>query len=163
MGPTEKKFRAIHRSGYFAVDPDAPSSLSRDATTGFGLAAMQHEAPQSRQLLFEARVVPLGKPRLGQDPRGTQAATPKKRKSRSSDTQSHEPIEIQRYQIDYAITPSQLRFDPTPDGLEHGAMNFMVASFNADGTLRTSIGSHVKGDLNSETYQDVMTDRKSVV
>ena len=154
----DKKIHVIHRSGYFAVDPDAPSTLSRDAATGFGLAAMQHDAPQSRQLLFEARVVPLGKPTLAMDPRAGKPVTGgKKKKSHEANTVPAEPIEMQHYQIDYAINPSQLRFDPTSDGLEHGAMNFMVASFDADGTVRTSIGSHVKGDLSAQSYLDVMT------
>lgn len=152
----DKRYHLIHRSGYFAVDPNAPSPLSRDATTGFGLAAMQHDAPQSRQLLFEARVVPMGKPTLAMDPRAAHAAPARKKKKHPSDPPPA-PIEMQRYQIDYAINPSQLRFDPTPDGLEHGAMNFMVASFDTDGTVRTSIGSHVKGDLKPDSYQDVMT------
>jgi len=152
----DKKYHVIHRSGYFAVDPDAPSPLSRDASTGFGLASMQHEAPQSRQLVFEARVVPIGKPRLEQDPRAAGSASAKKKKKQPADPPPT-PVEMQKYQIDYAITPSQLRFDPTPDGLEHGAMNFMVASFDADGTVRTSIGSQVNGDLKPDPYQDVIT------
>lgn len=152
----DKKYHVIHRSGYFAVDPNAPSPLSRDASTGFGLAAMQHDAPRSRQLLFEARVVPIGNPVLEMDPRMARAA-PAKKKTKHETDPPRTPIEMQRYQIDYAITPSQLRFDPTPDGLEHGAMNFMVASFDADGTVRTSIGSHVNGDLKPDSYQDVMT------
>lgn len=151
----DKKYHVIHRSGYFAVDPNAPSSLSRDANTGFGLASMQHDAPQSRQLVFAARVVPIGKPLLEMDPRAAHSASAKKKKKRQEAPPT--PIEMQRYQIDYAITPSQLRFDPTPNGLEHGAMNFMVASFDADGTVRTSIGSHVTGDLKPDSYQDVMT------
>jgi VWFA-related protein len=153
---SDKKYHLIHRSGYFAVDPTAPSLLSRDAATGFGLAAMQHDAPQSRQLMFEARIVPIGKPMLEMDPRAARAAPAKKKKKHESDPPPT-PIEMQRYQIDYAIHPSQLRFDPAPGGLEHGAMNFMVASFNADGTVRTSIGSHVNGDLKPDSYQDVMT------
>lgn len=151
----DKKYHVIHRSGYFAVDPNAPSSLSRDANTGFGLASMQHDAPQSRQLVFAARVVPIGKPMLEMDPRAAHSAPAKKKKKRQDAPPT--PIEMQRYQIDYAITPSQLRFDPIPHGLEHGAMNFMVASFDADGTVRTSIGSHVTGDLKPDSYQDVMT------
>jgi hypothetical protein len=151
----ERKFHLIHRAGYFAVDPDAPSALSKDATTGFGLAAMQHDAPQSRQLLFEARVVPIGKPMLQQDPHAVHS--PKKKRGPQPDSHPAAPIEMQRYQIDYAITASQLRFDPAPDGLEHGAMNFMVASFDPDGSARSSIASHVKGDLNPETYRDVVT------
>jgi VWFA-related protein len=152
----DKKYHVIHRSGYFAVDPNAPSPLSRDATTGFGLAAMQHDAPQSRQLVFEARVVPIGKPLLEMDPRAAHSVPAKKKKKHAADPPPT-PIEMQRYQIDYAIHPSQLRFDPTSDGLEHGAMNFMVASFDANGTARTSIGSHVNGDLKPDSYQDVMT------
>ena len=153
---SDKKYHVVHRSGYFAVDPNAPSPLSRDAATGFGLAAMQHDAPQSRQLMFEARVVPIGKPMLELDPRAARSVPAKKKKKHQGDPPPT-PIEMQRYQIDYAIHPSQLRFDPAPGGLEHGAMNFMVASFNADGTVRTSIGSHVNGDLKPDSYQDVMT------
>jgi hypothetical protein len=41
--------------------------------------------------------------------------------------------------------------------MEHGAMNFMVASFDRDGTVHTSIASHVNGDIKPDTYQDVMT------
>ncbi|HKW18466.1 MAG TPA: VWA domain-containing protein [Terriglobales bacterium] len=152
----EKKYHLIHRSGYYAVDPDAPSPLSRDATTGFGLASMQHDAPESRQLLFEARVVPIGKPLPRMDSRPAHSSTQTKKKKHQS-TEPPKPIEMQRYDIDYAITPSQLHFDSTPDKLEHGAMNFMVASFDADGTVRTSIASHVKDDLKPEEYNDVMT------
>lgn len=152
----DKKEHLIHRSGYYAVDPDVPSPLSKDATTGFGLASMQHDAPQSRQLLFEARVVPIGKPVMGMDPRAAHLSTTG-RKTKHQSVEPREPIEMQRYQIDYAITPSQLHFDPTPDGLEHGAMNFMVASFDGDGTVRTSIASHVKGDLKPDEYNEVMT------
>lgn len=152
----DKKNHVIHRSGYFAVDPDAPSAQSKDAATGFGLASMQHDAPQSRQLLFEARIVPIGKPFLAMDPRGIHSSATK-RKKHESDRVSMEPIEMQRYEVDYAITPSQVYFDSTPDGLEHGAMNFMLASFDGDGTVRTSIASRVKRDLKPDEFQDVMT------
>jgi VWFA-related protein len=155
LASSEKKYHLIHRSGYYAVDPDAPSPLSKDATTGFGLASMQHDAPQSRQLLFEARVVPIGKPMLEMDPRTAHPVASHKKK-KHQDAEPPKPIEMQRYELDYAITPSQLHFDLTPDGFEHGAMNFMVASFDADGSVRTSIASHVKGDLKPDEYNDVM-------
>jgi VWFA-related protein len=153
---SDKKYHLIHRSGYFAVNPDAPGPLSKDVTTGFGVAAMQHDAPQSRQLLFEARVVPIGKPMQEQDPRAAHSV-PAKKKGKHEENPASKPIEMQRYQIDYAINPSELHFDPTPDGMEHGATNFMVASFDADGTVRTSIASHVNGDLKPDSYQDVLT------
>jgi hypothetical protein len=58
--------------------------------------------------------------------------------------------------FNYAVPPSQLHFEATPDGSEHGEMSFMVASFASDGSLRTSIASHAKGDLSSAAYHEVL-------
>jgi len=151
----EKKLRVIHRSGYFAVDPNTPGA-SRDATTGFGIAAMQHGSPNAHQVLFAARVVPVGKPRkveaasVGQPP-----ASVKKTKNHGQAARVAEPVEIQRYAIDYAVTPGQVRFDPTPEGTRHGAINFMVTSFDDDGTLRTNMVSRTATNLKPESYQEV--------
>jgi VWFA-related protein len=155
LTPEEKKLHLIHRSGYFAVDPDA-SGASKDAATGFGLAAMQHGSPQSHQVLFAVRVVPIGKPRkvdaasAGQAPAGS-----KKKKSQAK--APPEPVEVQHYAIDYAVTPAQLRFDATPEGFHRGVINFMVTSFDDDGTLRTSMASRATSNLKPESYQEVAT------
>jgi len=146
----------IHRSGYFAVDPNA-SGATRDAAAGFGLAAMQHGSPQSHQVLFAVRVVPIGKPRkVDTVSAGPAPAGSKKKKSQVKGQVAPSSVEVQRYAIDYAVTPAQLRFDATPEGFQ-GVLNFMVTSFDDDGTARSSIASRATSNLKPESYQEVTT------
>jgi hypothetical protein len=150
----EKKLHLIHRSGYYAVDP--ASSGARDAAKGFGLAAMQHGSPQAHQIFFAARVAPIGK--LQKVDAKTAGLLPKSAKGKHSkeETRSAEPVEVQRYLVDYAITPSQLRFDATAEGVRHGITNFMITSFDEDGTLRTSMVSRAVSDLKPDGYQEIL-------
>ena len=59
-----KKYHLAHRTGYYAIDPFAPLQPSKDLTSSLARAAMQQGSPQSRQIVFGARVVPIGKPRI---------------------------------------------------------------------------------------------------
>jgi len=59
--------------------------------------------------------------------------------------------------VDYAITPGQLRFDASPQGIRHGITNFMIASFDENGALRTSIVSRASSDLKPEGYHEVLS------
>jgi hypothetical protein len=59
--------------------------------------------------------------------------------------------------VDYAITPSQLRFDATLQGVRHGLTNFMITSFDEDGTLRTSMVSRAVSDLKPEGYHEILS------
>jgi VWFA-related protein len=158
LASSDKKLHLSYRTGYFAVDPDAPDNLSRDAVKGFGLAAMQHGSPQSHQLLFKARVVPVGKPRMVDSPATVATAkTKKKKKDAPPDALPPGPVEMQRYALDYAVTPSQLRFNVTPEGVRHGVFNFMVTSFDSDGALRSSIVSQATTDLKQDGYKEILT------
>jgi VWFA-related protein len=152
---TGKKLHLIHRSGYYAVDP--ASVEAREASHGFGLAAMQHGAPQALQVVFAARVVPAGKPRKV-DAKGAglfPAAT--KGKRRKQESRPEESVEVQRYVVDYAITASQLRFDVTSEGIHHGITNFMITSFGEDGIQRTSMASRAVSDLKADGYQEILS------
>lgn len=151
LASPDKKLHLAYRTGYFAVDPDAPDNPSRDASTGFGLAAMQHGSPLSHQLLFKARVIPVGKPRMVNS-----AAAVTARKSKKKKGQPSGPVEMQRYAIDYAVATSQLRLDVTKDGLRHGIFNFMVTSFDNDGGLRSSVVSRATTDLKQDGYQEIL-------
>ena len=149
-----KNLHAIHRSGYYAINPEAVGA--RDAAQGFGLAAMQHGAPQAHQIFLEARVAPIGKPRKV-DPKadGLLPATVPGKRRKGQEVRAEESVEAQRYVVDYAINPSQLRFDVTLDNVRHGVTNLMVTSFNDDGTLRSSIISRAVSDLKPESFQEV--------
>ena len=155
LAPTEKKLHVNHRSGYFAVDSDA-GEFTKDAAKGFGLAAMQHGSPQAHQIFFAARVVPLGKPRqVDLTAAGIVIPVSKKKKHHQQDARPPEPVEVQRYVVDYAVTPNQLRFDAMPQGTRHGVVNFILTSFDDDGTLRTSILSRATSELKPEDYQEM--------
>jgi VWFA-related protein len=152
---SEKRIHLIHRSGYYAVDP--ASGGVREAAKGFGLAAMQHGSPQAHQILFAARVAPIGKSRKVDPKSADLLPLSAKGKHRKGENRPVEPVEVQRYLVDYAITPSQLRFDATPQGVRHGITNFMITSFDEDGTLRTSMVSRAVSDLKPEGYQEILS------
>ena len=156
LSASEKKLHPSYRSGYFAVDPDAQVNASKEAVSGFGLMAMQHGSPQSHQIFFAARVVPVGKPRRVKGVPVEGSAASRKKNKRASDPPATESVEVQRYAIDFAVTPSQLRFDTKPGGISHGVMNVMVTSFDDDGTARTSIANRALSDLTPENYQRVV-------
>ncbi len=152
----EKKLHLIHRSGYFALDPATANQNERDAANGFGLAAMQHGSPQANQIFIAARIAPLGKGRKV-DPKtpGLRATSQKAKHGKGA--RPDEPVEVQRYLVDYAITPSHLRFEITPEGAHHAVINFMSASFDEDGALRASIVSRVVTNLTPESYNEILT------
>lgn len=138
-----REYHLTYRTGYYALDPDAPVKADMNSD----LAAAQHGAPQSHQVLFAARVAPMG---------GSKAESKQVSKLAAQSKKSG-PVEMQRYSIDYLVTPSQLRFGVAPDGTYYGAMSFVVSSFAADGKLLTRIGGKATSDLKQEDYKDMQT------
>jgi VWFA-related protein len=143
----QKGYQLTYRRGYYAMNPRALPK--NDASHRIGVAAMQQGSPQSHQIVFSSRVVPLGKPRKV-DSAQLQLAV--KKKSGLSG-----PVEMQHYGIDYAVDPSSLMFVPDSAGLFHGTLNFMVTAFNDDGRLMASLASTAVSDLKPANYKDVMT------
>ena len=145
-----KKFHLAYRSGYYAVDPHAMAKPEKDLASSLAMAAMQQGSPQSRQIVFGAKVVPLGQPRMVKDaPALSAKAAKKKRKGET------EPVAMQLYAIDYAVTPADLRFNPMPDGTYHDVINFMATAFDGEGALVASQISQVAADLKPETFRDI--------
>ncbi|HMK22389.1 MAG TPA: VWA domain-containing protein, partial [Terriglobales bacterium] len=142
------KYHLAYRSGYFAVDPLGPVKMSKNLMSGLARAAMQQGSPASRQILFGARVVPVGKPRIVQD---TSPSNPKQARKKKG----KEPTEMQHYAIDNAVQFSDLLFTPTNKGTYRGVINFMVTTFDKDGTLTASEVSESVADLKPEVLQEV--------
>ncbi len=144
------KYHMAYRSGYYAVDPRAMAKPEKDLASSLAMAAMQQGSPQSRQIVFGAKVIPLGKPRMVKDaPALSDKAAKKKRKGET------EPVAMQLYAIDYAVTPADLRFNPMPDGTYHDVINFMATAFDDEGVLVASQISQVAADLKPETFRDI--------
>jgi VWFA-related protein len=143
------KYHLAYRSGYYAIDPFTPVKPTKDLTSSLARAAMQAGSPQSRQILFGARVVAVGKPRVVQDSPAN-VKPPKKR------AENQPPLEIQRYAIDHAVTFSDLHFTPAADGTYHDMLDFMVTTFDEEGKLMASQAAHTVSNLKPEALQDVM-------
>jgi len=145
---SSKGHHLAYRHGYFADDPFAPLKQEKDALSrDVGVAAMQHGSPQSHQILFATRVVPVGKP-TKVDPAKQASAQAKKKKG---------PVitEIQHYAVDYAIAGSQLQFALEGD-IHHGAFDFMASAFDDDGKALSRVASRTVADLKPSSYQDTM-------
>jgi VWFA-related protein len=143
-----KGHHLAYRHGYFADDPFAPLKQERDALSrDVGMAAMQHGSPQSHQILFATRVVPVGKP-TQVDPAKQASAQAKKKKG---------PVitEVQHYAVDYAIAGSQLQFSPEGE-MHHGVFDFMASAFDDDGKAISRIASRTVADLKPSSYHDTM-------
>ncbi len=146
----ERGYRLHHRPGYLAEDPHAP--IKRDDLYRNIGSAMQHTAPQSRQILFSVRVVPIGEKKKGeiakaqenhQDP-GSKPGLPAE-------------VELQHYGIDYATETSDLRFVPTENGIQHCALNFVIAAYDDAGRQLSGASSAWTSDLKPAEYEDVLT------
>lgn len=144
-----KKYHLAHRSGYYAMDPFAPVRPSKDMSSTLARAAMQAGSPQSRQIVFGARVVPMGKPRVVQDSPSSVKPTKKHKEEQA-------PVEVQRYAIDHAVTYSDLRFAPSADGAYHDMLNFLITTFDADGKLMASQVAQTSADFKPEVMKEVV-------
>jgi VWFA-related protein len=142
------KYHLAYRRGYYAADPNAAAKPSKDLMSSLARAAMQHGSPQSRQIIFGAKVVPVGKPRIIKDDLPTQPARKKKKESA--------PVEMQRYAIEYAVTPTDLRFNQSAEGTYQGVFNFMITSFDDNGRPGASQISQAVPDLKTAGMRDVM-------
>ena len=136
-----KGYRVAYRRGYYAVDEKAASAKS-DLKLAMNSAAMEEGLPQARQLVFAARVVPLGKSR--------KAASP----SSAGGSGAKDPlIELQRYSVDYAIAASELRFGTRSTG--HSTDLVLIAfAYGEKGAVLSQIAFESATTLNSAAYKD---------
>jgi VWFA-related protein len=112
-----------YRRGYDAVDP-----AKQDAAQGGKLsllsAAMLNGLPPLSQVIFEARVLPVGDPAL----RGAAAAAGPAGKP-------DQPLKapVTRYMVDYSIDPHHLALKELPDGRRQAELEVAQAVYDLDG------------------------------
>jgi VWFA-related protein len=144
---SSKNYHLAYRRGYFADDPSAPQKQDKDSLShDVGVAAMQHGSPQSHQIVFATRVVPVGNPTK---PESTNPSGARKRRKGPAIN------EVQRYAVDFAIAAPQLRFVEQAD-LHHGVFAFMMSSFDDEGKALSRLASRTTADLKASSYRDVM-------
>jgi VWFA-related protein len=147
--------RLHYRPGYFADDPDAPVKHP-DLYRNIGVAAMQHGSPQSRQVLFAVRVVPIGAKVKGDRAKAGILLAPNASPGLPA-TVLPAAVEMQHYSIDYAIDSADLRFIPLENEIHHCALSFMIATFDEDGRQLSGVSTLWSSDLNPAAYKDVIS------
>jgi VWFA-related protein len=144
-------YRIAHRSGYFAEDPNRPPEKSEEVMRSLSVAGMMHGAPESRQIPFEARIVPIGEPKT------VNAADFGIRKDKDGKS-SPATIRLQHYSVDYAIPTSSLRFNAGLEGAFHGSFRLLANSYDPDGQGLMQSASTADADLNPERYHEALSE-----
>jgi VWFA-related protein len=142
-----KGLHLAYRRGYYALDPYVPSKGSTNVPQRIGLSAMQHGVPLSRQLVFAARVVPVGS--------SMKKAFAQQVENSTSVNQKGGTVEVQHYAIDYAIPSQHLRFNTIGD-TRRAVVDFMVSAFADEGNVVASTGVQITRDLDSANYKDAI-------
>lgn len=142
-------YRVAHRSGYFAEDPNRPPEKSEAVLQALSVAGMMHGAPESRQIPFQARIVPMGEPKMVNT-----ADVGIRREGKASPS----TIRLQHYSVDYAIPASSLRFSPGVEGAFHGSFRLLANSYDPDGRGLTQSASTAEANLKPENYRAALSD-----
>ena len=144
-----RKYRVSHRSGYYAEDPKRLPESSDAIVRNLSQAGMTHGAPESRQIPFEVRLVPVGEPRIVN---ASEAGV------REQGRNAPMTIKLQRYNLDYAISAAALRFDPGPEGNLHGSFRLLANSFDSEGRTLMQATSTAVADFEPHNYPNVLAE-----
>ena len=166
QGPQSAHSYALsYRHSYYAVDPAkltakpataTPATPSKDTpatpttappapppTTAelYARSAMQRGAPTPSEILFKVRVLPDST---------TTSDTVHPHNHPNPNIHLKGPFRL--YDIDIAALSSDFRLTTTPDGLHHGAIEFITYVYDADGKLLNADGITTTLNLDAATY-----------
>jgi VWFA-related protein len=138
---TEGKARLAYRRGYYADDAREEKPGDKAATDPLP-PLMAHGLPDSTQILFEERVVPL-LPQPGADAAraggNAKLAGP-----------------LTRYKIDFAINPNNVALDPAPDGTHNGRIEVALVAYDEAGKAVNWTGETLALILKPPAYAQIM-------
>jgi len=141
------KYHLAYRHGYYAVDPEAPSKSSPTIATAMRQEAMRHDAPQSRQLLFALRISPEGKP--------VKSALPSSSEGLANGASPSPGREVQRYAVDYAVSPDQIYFSRSGD-VRHAVLDFLISAYTDNGAVTFQLALQSTLDLKPAVYKEAI-------
>ncbi len=145
----DKSLALSYRRGYYAADPEGIAKASNteppatsQSPTPLVDRVMMRGAPTPTQILFTVRVLPASQ------------STEEKLAPGNSLTTDGEKLkgEFRRYSIDLVADQRSLVFAQTPDGMHHGAFEFLTAVYDQTGTLINRTGNTVHADLSTANF-----------
>jgi VWFA-related protein len=134
-------FKLAYRSGYFAEPPEKPYALNPG--NSLILAASQHGAPPSTQILFQARVLDAADPqlqgtKLPEGPAGEMAA--------SLQGPTHRVI------VDVKADAQGIDLKQMPDGRRSGKVEFVLIAYDEYGKRINYLDKGFQLDLTADQY-----------
>ena len=141
----KKGYHLAYRRGYFANPREETIGNSAAIAQELGNVALQAAIPQSYEVMFSARVVPLGKPIRREVTQG----------DKPGDSAPKKSIEVQRYAIDYAVGGPQLGCISKGEARQV-VLDFMASAFADDGSSIARTAVQTTSDLKPTAYEDVL-------
>lgn len=141
------------RHGYFVRDPHharaatgtvaikADSALPESSGDRYMRVAMAHGAPAPQDILFKARILPIG-------------TEPEQSLASNNKPDLAHPIKppYRRFSVDLAAVPDAFQLTLSQDGHRTGAIDFCVFLYNNDGTLLNATEKNIQLSLTPETW-----------
>lgn len=168
------KYALEYRRSYFADDPDAVVLSRKAIKKGVDtdtleeamatqqerpmFASLQHGAPLIHQLIFKAKVYPVGVPYTATpEEMATLVRQPAYVRGRSRLGKNPKPVQVQKYAVYYAVVASQVKAqagDPIP-------LEFAAVAFDNDGWLVNGLVEEVADDRSVNPFQGMQPDAAS--
>jgi VWFA-related protein len=139
-------YQLSYRRSYLADDARYPAPvqpLMQDMS-------MQHGAPNSSQLFFEAKVTPVGSPMAASADEVKTLNTFLQTKAKGLRTRK-----VQHYDIDFAIIGRQLEMPPTQSGEYATDMRFGLAAYTPESELLNGTEVRIKNVIPAAQYQKI--------
>lgn len=151
-----------YRRSYFADTIDTRAQEAADLPTDPLAVSLQHGAPNSHELFFEANLTKYGPP-IPATPGQMEvmshyeamATKGKRQEEKQKALLDRSPIMMQRYIVRYGLLTRQLTLEPGSDGLHHGTFDFAMMSFNDDGLALNGIHSRVEDAIKPDRYHNM--------
>ena len=151
----EPGYQLSYRRSYLADDARHPAPvhpLLLDMN-------MQHGAPNSSQLFFEAKVTPVGSPMAASADEVKTMQTFLQKNAKGLHTKSASGTRrIQHYDIDFAIIGRQLDMPPTESGEYATDMRFGLAAYTPESELLNGTEVRIKNVIPAAQYQKIQSE-----
>jgi len=146
-----------YRRGYYADDPDSPPSILAKEASGRAVAApmplisdygamhlaLMHAGPEPAQIVFSTQILPISTSTEDTLVPGNEGSKDLKGPYR-------------RYSLNFGVDPRAINFTTTPDGMHHGAIEFVTFVYDAEGKLINALGNPIRADFNHTLYLNAL-------
>jgi len=136
-------YTLYYRHGYFADDPSKPATHAMAIPAHNAMStAMLRGGPDPTQIIFKVRALP--------------GASGENVVAQNNSIQPKTKGPYRRYLLDYAADPRNIAFQATPDGVYHGAVEFTVIVYDAEGNMMNYLNNSIRANLSTENYAKVL-------